>query len=442
MPKRSDSLPAAWLGLLAILLIGLTVGLGYGVEQSDFGHLLLYYLPLFVIYSYLLLIKPTDRQLTFLIGLGIALRAILLFSFPNLSDDVYRFIWDGRLILQGVSPFAELPGYYMQADNQLAGLTPELYDQLNSPDYYTIYPPLCQAIFAGANWLMPSSLYGSAVVMKLVLLCFEVGSILLITKLLSAFNFDKKNVLIYALNPLLIIEITGNLHFEGAMIFFLLLAIWLLQKGRWQLSAVAFALSVASKLLPLIFLPFLIRRLGWRRSLAYFSIVGILVVLLFLPFLSIQTLPNFGSSLDLYFQKFEFNASFYYLLRWLGQLLSGYNQIAIIGPLLGSIVLAGILWKASQEVRPHWQNLPIAMLFASSLFLFCATTIHPWYVSLPLAICVFTPYRFPVIWSGPAMLTYINYSYEPYQENLWVVAVEYLLVFGVLWQEWRRLSAT
>ena len=78
------------------------------------------------------------------------------------------------------------------------------------------------------------------------------------------------------------------------------------------------------------------------------------------------------------------------------------------------------------------------MLFAVTVYLLLATTVHPWYLALPLVLCLFTRYRYPVLWTLVIFFTYINYSYDPYWENLWVVAVEYLIVLTFLLVEVQR----
>jgi hypothetical protein len=83
-------------------------------------------------------------------------------------------------------------------------------------------------------------------------------------------------------------------------------------------SGIFFAFSIASKLIPLAFLPFLIRRLGWRKSLVFFLTIAATILLLFLPYVSRELFLQIAGSLDLYFQKFEFNASVFYLVRWVG----------------------------------------------------------------------------------------------------------------------------
>lgn len=422
-----------------MLMAALVYGIGFHSNQSNFDSIIQFYLPLFLVYLGVIRWAGPEQVLPFLYLSGL-LRLILVFAFPSLSDDVYRFIWDGRLLINGWNPFDHLPAYYLEQNISVPGLTQALYQELNSPNYFTIYPPVAQAVFALACWLFPASIPGSALVMKLFLFCCEMGSLVLLWKLVRHFQLPQKNVLLYALNPLIIVEITGNLHFEGAMIFFLLLAYWWLIKQRYTFSAIAIALSVASKLLPLIFLPFLIRRLGWTRSVRYFLTVGLTLALLFAPLFSGLFLENFGNSLDLYFRKFEFNASIYYLARWIGYQTIGWNMIQTYGPLLALGTFLGILLMALLEKKADWFTWPCSMLFAICLYLLFTTTVHPWYASLPIVLCLFTRFRFPILWSGMIFLTYVNYSYEPYWENLWVVGVEYSAVIGyIFWELFNKL---
>jgi uncharacterized membrane protein len=421
-----------WQILTAALMLGLTLSIGYTVEQSEFALLYPQYLVWFGLYWGVFQRVSARREIGFFFVVAVLLRLALVAAMPQLSDDVYRFIWDGRLWTQGISPFAQLPAHYLQAGQEVPGLTRALYDQLNSPAYYTIYPPLAQAIFGLGVWLFPGSLYGSTVVMKSVLFLFELGTLWILPKLLRQLKLPARNVLIYALNPLIILELVGNLHFEGVMLFFLLAALWLmLEKRRW-LSAVLFGLSAAAKLLSLLFLPLFLRALGWKRLIGYSALAVGLLALLFWPFLRGPGLDHFTQSLDLYFRRFEFNASIYYLLRALGKWQVGYNPIAVLGPALAVatflIVMGLLIWGPRYGNRALIQN----MLFAITAYLLLATTVHPWYLTLSLGLCLFTRYRFPVLWSALIVLTYINYSYEPYRENLWMVALEYALVLGFL----------
>ena len=467
---------AGWL-----LLTAGVVYLGFLVDRTQFWSLFGAFSVSFLGYALLISGSISAKRLRWLVALGTGLRVALVFAFPLLSDDLYRFLWDGYLINGGHNPFAHLPAWYLEPGNGVPGLSQALFDRLNSPEYYTIYPPVAQAVFTAATWLFPGSWYGAAVVMKLFLLACELGTLWVLWRLLrprprvqgkvekqSTHTPQPHHLLYYWLNPLIIVEITGNLHFEGAMVFFLLLAYYMLQRNRWVAGAAAFAASVASKLLPLMLLPFLIRRLwslpvdtdraGWGRRLLtdlrrlrgsrpfwVFSVAfGVSTLLFFLPFLlSPDFVSGFRSSLELYQRKFEFNASFYYLAREVGYWQVGWNRIATFGPLLAKLSAAGILLLALLDRRSDWASLPAGWLFAFVLYLLCATTVHPWYLAVPIALCVFTRWRFPLLWSFLIMLTYTNYLTVPYEENLWLVAGEYALVVGFAgWEWWRcRTSA-
>ena len=151
--------------------------------------------------------------------------------------------------------------------------------------------------------------------------------------------------------------------------------------------------------------------------------------------LSLDFLRGFSSSLDLYFQKFEFNAGVYYLLRWVFLVLTGFNFIIVIGPALGLLTIYAIFRMVKAEVDLSWERLPLMMLVAFSCYLFSATIIHPWYIALPLALCVLTPLRFPVLWSGLVVLSYSHYNDGLFEENYALIALEYIvLAFFMLFE--------
>ena len=297
-------------------MIALTVYLGYVVERANFPAFISAYGLFFALYVWLLT-RPgwTAADRRFFIGLGIVLRVLLLFSIPNLSDDFYRFLWDGRLAAQGIHPFAHPPVFFMENEIRHAGITPELFSKLNSPEYYTVYPPVCQGVFWLAAVLFPKSVAGGVFVFKVFLVVCELG----IIGLLGGFRlsapplrhsaslgyacrhsrqphsqplpkrkgsrdvhrrlhhlpvqiFKKSGQLygsppswggvgggvdaatLYALNPLILLEITGNAHFEGAMLCFLLAGILMLQRGRLVSAAGFWALATDTKLVRLLFI--------------------------------------------------------------------------------------------------------------------------------------------------------------------------------------------
>jgi hypothetical protein len=159
------------------------------------------------------------------------------------------------------------------------------------------------------------------------------------------------------------------------------------------------------------------------------------VVLSFLPFLSSTLISNFSESIGLWFQKFEFNASIYYLIRWIGYQVMGFNIIMIAGKVLPVIVILVLGGLSIYRKNNSTQRLITTMLLGVSVYFFLSTTVHPWYIATPLLLSVFTRYRFAAIWSFMVILSYFAYSDAVFRENLWLVAMEYIVVIGMFTYE-------
>lgn len=433
---------------VAIASCALIFVAGYSLERHQTTPLLLTYFALFALYAYAIFKRPNDeRDLTFWLGAAVLYRVILYFSLPSLSDDFYRFLWDGQLIAAGYNPFVEIPSHYMNSATPVSGLDAALFEKLNSQHRFSSYPPVCQLVFWLSAELSPSSIFGSVLVMRSILLFFEIATLWILRRLLLLFNLPQGRVLLYALNPLVILEITGNLHFEGVMVFFLMLAILLLTMNRFWWSSICFALSVCTKLIPLLLLPVLPRFIGWKKAMKYWLITGVVTLVLFAPLLKAGIVHGFSTSLNYYFQKFEFNASLYYLIRAAGFAVAGFNIIQYAGPLLAvaaALVICYIAFRHSD--KPELRVTPEifgVMAWCLLVYFLSTTILHPWYIITLLSLSIFTPYRFPVLWTGLIFVTYSGYTQEGFDENLWLVAFEYIILFAVILYEttWKAKAA-
>jgi alpha-1,6-mannosyltransferase len=353
---------------------------------------------------------------------AILYRLILLLSFPLLSDDIYRFIWDGSQVLHGINPFSFTPKELISF--KYDWVDPVLFQKMNSPNYFSIYPPINQFIFMLSAIPGKGNLLESVVIMRIIIILFDFGNIYFIRKLLIYFKKDEKLVFIYALNPLVILEFTGNLHFEAIMIFFTLWSVWLLLNNKWILSSIVLGLAVCTKLLPIIFLPLFIRYIGWKKTIYAGLICGFVVLILFLPFIhSLKLLENIVSSIQLYYGKFEFNGSVYQVLKAIGWKFLGYNPIEYTSKVLIVLTLIGffISYLKSKNILEgiFW------MMFTYCIF---GAIVHPWYILILVALTPFLIWRFALVWSVLICLSYFTYRVVPYDENLWLVLVEYGLL--------------
>ncbi|MDA7835801.1 glycosyltransferase 87 family protein [Salibacteraceae bacterium] len=355
-------------------------------------------------------------------AIGIFSRCVAWLAFPTLSDDIYRFIWDGSLSLQGVSPYLHLPSEFIANNNyppfdQLFGL-------LNSPNYYSVYPTIIQ-LFSGFGALASNDLYLSSLLIKLPILLAEIGTIWMLPKVLMRLNISPKYSIIYMLNPLMIIDVVGNAHFEAVMIFFTVLSVKLIQDKKLKLAGVSLALAVGTKLIPLLFLPFLLKALPKKEKWHFILGFGALFIVLFSPFLHPEIALNFLSSIRLYLQTFEFNASIYYVARQFSFLIVGYNAIFIIGPALGVSSLGVIAYLFHKQESNDLQSALKSSFWGLMWYLLLATTIHPWYIALLIILGLFTRNFAAVAWSMLIFLSYSAYGNELNKENEIILAIEY-----------------
>lgn len=422
------------LGLAAVFLTFTT--LAGSIERTEFPILFTVFSIAFIAYILILRSSP-GRKMVFWIGIALIGRLVLLFFMPNLSDDAYRFVWDGILSSQGLNPYALTPADYL-AQHQFSSIQQELYTSLNSPEYYSVYPPLTQLLFYVTALASEGSVFQMMFLQKLIIVGFEAGTIWLLFRLLRGIKLPAELTFLYALNPLVIVEITGNLHHEGIVVFFILLTFFLGHKTKWIRSGLAIAVAIAVKLVPLILTPFVMRSAGKPGKFLFVGAILVsVVVLLIAPLWWLEAFGGTGASLDLYFRRFEFNASLYYLVRWIGSALVGYNPIAITGPAMAVLSAAGLLFLFLKYKPDDTGKLAGICIMALTWYLFCATTVHPWYIIPLVALAPIGGFRFPIVWSFVVFLSYTAYLTDDFKEVTLLLIIEYLVVFGYVIYEVR-----
>jgi len=404
------------------------------IQRSDTLILLPSVLVAFV--SYHQLYRSAEFHFQFLAGL--LARLGLFFAMPMLSDDIYRFLWDGYILKNGLNPYAELPGFYL--GKSLPGLTRALYENLNSKPYFTVYPPVNQIIFwmsvmVSDNWLVSTG------VIRLFLGVADIGLLYLLKK-----HYSQQSGIgvLYFLNPLVIIEGVGNIHFEVVVTAFLVLGLYHWHRNGYFQSALALALAVGTKLLPLIYLPYFVLKQWVQRRWVFIAVLAVSIPLLIWPLIDQSMSEGFTTSLRLYFQRFEFNASIYLLARAVGYLLTGYNEIALIGPMLSLKAALLICVLIFTGIKRQWAPEKI-MCFTLSIYLLFATIIHPWYIIPLVALGLMSGYVYPLVWSIVIFITYAGYSENGHQISLVWIAMEYIIVllafiFNHKIKEWLTIS--
>ena len=411
-------------GVILFTMALCLVGISYFIPRYNSFSLLTTYTFLFLIYLFGYHYQQELSIKKLAIG-AIALRVLMHFSIPSLSDDVYRFLWDGAMWLENIDAYEFLPSSLIEQFKTDPYLL-ELYQKMNSPNYYTIYPPLNQLLFIVASF-SKNSFIGILTIRSFILLA-EIASLVGIYKLIKLGKMSTFAFYLYAFNPLILLELTVNLHFEAFIISCLVWAMVFYYKNQSSKIAGLMGLAIGVKILPIIYLAAFFKKLSIKNYIALIIVACAVAAVLFFPLIQTSLVEGTSTSAALYFQNFEFNASIYYLIREIGYWRYGYNIIQSVGPYLGVlsilfIILYNLIVSSS---RPIGERL----LFSWTIYCLMAMTIHPWYI-LPLIVFgLQSKYYFPILWSFCIFWTYIGYTETGFEESLLVTSIEYLLVIG------------
>jgi len=367
-----------------------------------------------------------------ILGAALVFRLTLWWSPATLSDDVFRYIWDGRVQLAGINPYL-----YAPSAPQVAHLRDALYPSVNHATIPTIYPPLAQLFFRAICLLS-----ATPAAFKLALLLCDWGLCLLLAHILVRRGQDPRRVVLYAWNPLPLVEVAGSGHIDALGVLILFAALYALHSQRWAAAACALAGAFLVKLVPLVLLPTFWRRphAAWfnfrkRSALLLFPMLGLLA---FWPFASAG--EKLATGLLTYVQHWHFNAAAYSLFRFALQPWDShaYAHARWLCTGLFALVALGVQIRYRDPYRAAFATLGAYVLLSP--------TVHPWYLLWVLPFLAFFPSPAWMLLSGLIFLAYevqIGYgSGGVWREKPWVLWAQYapfyLLLCGAeLARRWR-----
>lgn len=418
--------------LLSVFMFAFYYTFAFQLERTNFIRLITLFIGLFVLCYKLIQFEKWNFK--FLLIIGVLSRIIFLLSTPNLSQDFYRFIWDGGLVSNFINPYLETPNTLIKHTKFTIANAQEIFNGMGtlSANNYSNYPPLNQILFGLASLIGGKTIIGNIVAIRIFIILADVGILYFGRKLLKQLNLSPHLIFWYFLNPLVIIELTGNLHFEGLMLFFFIWSFYLLSKNKWQLSAVLLACSISIKLVPIIFLPIFLKFFGLKKSIPFYVILLLVSLALFLPFYTPEFIANYSKTIGLWFSNFEFNASIYNVVKQIAinfkakpwELIKTYGKITPYITIL--IVLAISYLRQNKDIK----GLFSSMLFILTAYYLISSVAHPWYLIFLVLLGIYTPYRYALVWSALVILSYYAYSQLDFKENLWILAIEYGTLVG------------
>ena len=385
----------------------------------------------------------TRKKFIWIICISIGVRVILVPSNLIQENDVYRYVLDGQVLLNGENPY-RYPPLTISELSERSSLRKELekpealtvLSRISYPEIPTLYPPMAQVIFAvgthisGWNWMGQ----------RLVLMMVDAGVIILLIHLLRALSLSGSWVLLYAWSPLVLKEVVNSVHLDVLVAFFVLLQIRALveqdRKGRdvWVvLSGVALGLAILSKLYPLLLIPacvfFLCRRpRGYVLSGIFVFAVGVTVVLGFSPFWGVG-FDHLSRGLYSYLGEWEMNAGVFTLLSY----ISPYPRW-ICGALIALLSFL-IPWaRKSDDILSLVETMQWVLL----LWFLLIPAPFPWYVIpmialLPIRTGSSAFFFVMLLVSVVAVAYYLSFffEYRGYSYLWWHITR--LVEHGVIW---------
>jgi alpha-1,6-mannosyltransferase len=328
----------------------------------------------------------TPRAIGLIFSFAILFRVILVFSPPTLSDDMYRYVWDGRVQAYQINPYT-----YPPAAPELAHLRDSaIWPLINRKPAVTVYPAGAELAFAALWRVWPDNVHW----FQAAMVGGDLMAAVLLVFLLRALGRSPAAVLIYLWNPLVIFEIAHSAHVDG-LVLPLLVGTWLARlKGRDGLTGLLLGVAAALKLYPVLLLPIV-----WRRQdeqgrfrpavvmpLAFLIGLG----LPYLPYLAVgQSVVGF---LPQYFGE-QFNSLLTVPIAGWVYLTGGRRPELVINPLIAAVLLA-IYLVCLFRPAVHAETALRRCLWPIGAFTLLTQNLYPWYVLwlVPL-LAIFLPSR-------------------------------------------------
>lgn len=377
---------------------------------------------------------------------AIAFRLMFLFRLPELSDDIFRYLWDGLTILHGNNPYAFAPSDV----KHLAAEFTALLGHVNHPQLITIYPPAAQILFAIGTFL------GGMLGIKAVLVVADIAACAVILRILSRMKMRLSRAVLYAWHPLPILEIAGSGHIDAAGIFLLMMTFMLLlppydepnlnAPNNWPAPAAAgltFSVAMLVKLFPLVFFPAFIFLAGRKRMKPFILGAVIGTAALSIPFL--PGLYNMFTTLDVYVCNWEFAGFAFQSLHKIFPSGTTARQILAVLFLLITAALYVSLFRKYNSAKDTYTPSLSSAVFKTAycialVFLLLTPTLHPWYALYLTCLLPFVSGTAGLVMTWAVLLSYrvlINFTLlGTWEENDAIPAIIWVATVGALVLSW------
>ena len=334
--------------------------------------------------------NPGSGRKTVLLIMAVSTLARLFLLPCAPSDDIHRYLWEGKLTAQGVSPYlgaADIPAYEPHRDKH--------WEKMNHKERPTAYPPLSMAIFrlgyqAGDHPLIFKAIFT-------LLDSFLIATLL---ALLHLHRLPLRWALIYALSPLALLSYAAEGHFDIVMMSALVFAVFALSK-RWMIwVGIATGIAAGAKIMAISLAPILLWRTGWKGMTS----AAVTLILPLLPYW--DQLASIARALFLFGSNSRFNGPVHQLISW----ISGQNHSLAN---LTVAVLFTMLWALAFWIMLRGRTWS-ALLIAFGSLVVLSPIVHFWYLAWVLPLIALRP---KLSWLSLSITAGLYFTVWHMQEN-------------------------
>lgn len=343
---------------------------------------------------------------------AVALRLVALAGQPVLSDDLYRYAWDGRAQVSGMDPYRHPPDaaevahlregwLWPDADGCARIQRPEECTRINRPDVRTIYPPVAEAWFTAVYRVAGIGAHHKA--WQVAGLLTDLALVALLPAVLRAWKRDERWTALYALSPVPVVEVVNNGHVDGLAALFVVLALLAAARRRPVWVGVLLGAAALVKLYPAVLGVAVVAALGRRFAVTVAGAAAALAAVAYLPHVAVVG-PRVLGYLPGYLREERYDEGGRYLLA---------GALGLPAPVTALLAAAGVAAAAAWLLRRR-PELPPAGAVVLGAVLLAVTPVQPWYAVALLAVATVAgapawsavalagyPYFFAVILDSP-----------------------------------------
>ena len=334
------------------------------------------------------------RLVALILAVGLGARLALIWAPPSLSTDAYRYVWDARVARAGIDPYA-----YAASARELEPLRDsEIFPKLNHPAWRTIYPPGAQAFFQAVYRVRPDSVRA----MKWAVGLAELIGLVTVLGCLAAGGRPLSQIIVYAWNPLVLVEVWGMGHLDGLVVPAVAGAAWATMRSRHAVAGGLLAIGALVKLYPMALLV-LLPTVAWPGAIGTFATVFLAG---YAPWLFAGT-PALGS-----------------LHRYMAE---EYFNPGLLRPIVESpavALLVAVLWMFAVRLSRRDDPLPSRAVPLVGGLLLLSPNIFPWYAVWLVPFLAFAPSVPWIAFTGTVVLAYAFFLQQPWAVPAWARVLE------------------